>query len=432
MSTTSERVPRVLLAVTGGIAAYKACELLRELQKAGCEVRVTMTADAERFVGKVTFQALSGHDVADDLYAYPGSPIPHIELSEWADVACVCPATANVLGKLAAGIADDCLTSTMIAFDGPVVVAPGMNVRMWRNAATQANVATLEERGMRMAGPVSGRLACGDVGEGKLEDVQVICDAVLAELDRLHLAGALPPASLPSGPLAGKGVVVTAGPTRERIDPVRYISNDSSGKMGYALAAEAASRGAHVTLVSGPVSIAAPEGVEVVRVESAAQMLEAATDAFADATVAVCCAAVADYAPVSVADHKLKKGVDELGSIRLARTPDILATLSAGKGDRIVVGFAAETDDLLANAQAKLDRKGCDMIVANDVSCPDSTFGSDTNRVALLRHGDTEYLPTMEKREVAAAILDRVEDLLREAGEEAHEAAEAAPAGEGA
>lgn len=383
---------RVLLAVCGGIAAYKACEVLRGLQKAGCEVRVTMTEDATRFVGAATFEALSGAPVATSLYEYPGSAIPHIALAEWADAAVVVPATANVLAKMASGIADDCLTTTLLACACPVLVAPGMNVHMWRNVATQANVSTLRERGVRFAGPDSGRLACGEVGEGKLADVGEIVAAALAFL-------------VPHD-LAGLRVLVNAGPTHEAIDPVRYIANRSTGKMGYAIAEAAARRGAEVTLVSGPTSLPTPAGVRRVDVESAAQMHDAMLAEFAAADAAICSAAVADYAPAAPADHKLKKSREHLDAIALTETADILADLCAAKGERTVVGFAAETDDLLAHAREKLAHKGADLIVANDVSRPESTFGADTNRVALVSADGVEQLETMPLPAVANAILD--------------------------
>ena len=396
------RAPRVLLAVCGGIAAYKACEVLRGLQKAGCEVRVTMTADAERFVGAVTFEALSGAPVADDLYDYPGSSIPHIELSEWADLAIVVPATANVMAKLACGIADDCLTSTLLACHGScaVMVAPGMNTRMWANPATQANVSALRGRGVTVVGPGSGRLACGDVGEGKLAPVE---DVVAAALDALGAASR-------ERDLADLRLVVTAGPTHEAIDPVRYIANRSTGKMGFALAEAAATRGAEVTLVCGPIPRPLPLPSEVRRVDvvSASQMHEAALSAFKGADAAICCAAVADYTPARPADHKLKKSREHLDRIELVETADILADLCAVKGGRVVVGFAAETDDLLAHAADKLARKGADLIVANDVSRPESTFGADTNRVALVSASGVEQLETMPLPAVADTVLDAV------------------------
>ena len=396
LGTEAGRRPRVLLAVCGGIAAYKACEALRGLQKAGCEVRVTMTADAEKFVGAATFEALSGAPVATSLYGHPGSAIPHIDLAEWADAAVVVPATANVMAKMACGIADDCLTTTLLACWGccPVLVAPGMNVHMWQNPATQANVAALRERGVRFADPDSGRLACGDVGEGKLAPVDQIVAAALALLAPRDLAGLR--------------VLVNAGPTHEAIDPVRYIANRSTGKMGFALAEAAARRGAEVTLVSGPCALATPAGVSRVDVESAAQMHDAMVAAFEDADAAICSAAVADYTPAAPADHKLKKSAEHLDAIALVETADILADLCARKGERVVVGFAAETNDLLAHASEKLARKGADLIVANDVSRPESTFGADTNRVALVSAGGVEQLETLPLADVADAILDRL------------------------
>ena len=393
------RAPRVLLAVCGGIAAYKACEVLRGLQRAGCDVRVTMTEDALRFVGAATFEALSGAPVATSLYGHPGSAIPHIELAEWADVALVVPATANVMAKMACGIADDCLTTTLLACHGccPVLVAPGMNVHMWQSPATQANAETLRSRGVHLVGPDCGRLACGDVGEGKLAPVDQIVAAARAALG--------------AGDLAGLRLVVTAGPTHEAIDPVRFIANRSTGKMGYALAEVAVARGAEVTLVSGPTALGCPAGARRVDVVSAAQMREATLAAFEDADAAICCAAVADYTPARPADHKLKKSREHLDAIELVETADILAELCAAKGERVVAGFAAETDDLLAHATEKLRRKGADLIVANDVSRPESTFGADTNRVALVTAAGVRQLETMPLRAVADAVLDAVRDL---------------------
>lgn len=394
LHAVGERGQHVLLAVCGGIAAYKACEVLRGLQKAGCDVRVTMTEDAERFVGVTTFEALSGAPVATSLYEYPGSAIPHIELAEWADAAVVVPATANVMAKMACGIADDCLSTTLLACACPVLVAPGMNVHMWQNPATQANVGTLRERGVSFVGPDSGRLACGEVGEGKLAGVDEIVEAALALL-------------VPRD-LEGLRLLVNAGPTHEAIDPVRYIANRSTGKMGYAIATAATRRGAKVTLVSGPTSLPTPAGVRRVDVESAAQMHDAMLAEFEGADVAICSAAVADYTPATPADHKLKKSREHLDAIELIETADILADLCATKGSRVVVGFAAETDDLLAHAKEKLERKGADLIVANDVSRPESTFGADTNRVALVSAGGVEQLETMPLADVANAILDTV------------------------
>ena len=394
----------VLVCVSGGIAAYKACELVRSLQKAGCAVRVAMTKAACEFVGPITFEALTHEKVLVDLFEENDDPIAHITFSDWANVAVVCPATGNVMAKMVAGIADDALTATLLACDCPVLVAPAMNVRMWKNAATQANVQVLRERGVHVVMPDTGLLACGDIGEGKLAPVEDIAKAVLQVAK-----GASRPQDL-----AGKTIVINAGPTREAIDPVRFIANASTGKMGYAIATEALARGAKVRLVSGPVSIEAPAGADVIPVVSAAQMLEASLEAFEGADAAICTAAVADYTPKRKADHKLKKSVERLDIIELVETEDILAALSARKGERVVIGFAAETNDLIAYAQAKLARKGCDLIVANDVSRKDSTFGADTSKISFVSADGVEELETMPLPEVARAIIDRLAHLLGE------------------
>lgn len=410
---TDAGAPHVLVAVTGGVAAYKACEVVRGLQKVGCDVRVTMTAEATAFVGPTTFEALTHHGVLTGLFATgheADDPIAHITAAEWADAALVVPATANAIAKLACGIADDALTTALLALPAtkPMLVAPAMNVHMWQAAATQANVATLAARGVQIVSPETGRLACGDVGEGKLASVDVIVAATLAALR--------PPAE---GPLSGRRIVITAGPTHEAIDPVRFIGNRSSGKMGFALAKAAVAAGAQVTLVAGPCDQSTPAGADRVDVVSAAQMYEATNAAFADADAAICAAAVADYTPAAPADHKLKKGREELDHIDLVRTTDILAALSADKGDRVVVGFAAETNDLIANAQAKLARKGCDLIVANDVSRADSAFGSDTDRVTFVTADGCEELPTLTKARVADEIVKKVVALLSDRQTEA-------------
>ena len=391
---------RVALFVTGGIAAYKACEVLRGLQKEGCEVRVAMTRSACELVGPRTFEALSGHHVTLDLFDDETSPIPHIDLAEWADLALVAPATANVIAKMAHGIADDAVSTTLLACPCPVVVAPAMNVHMWQNLATVANVETLKARNYLIVGPESGRLACGETGAGKLASPEQIVSAALYRLRA-------------RGDLAGRRIVITAGPTHEPVDPVRYLSNASSGKMGYAIAAAAAAHGAHVTLISGPVSLPEPAGVGVIHVTTASEMLDATQDAFATADAAILAAAVSDYRPDKSADHKLKKAHEHLGSIELVETRDILASLCSQKGDRVVVGFAAETNDLLANAQAKLARKGADLIVANDVSRTDSTFGADTRRIALVSPVGITQRETRPLPEVADDVLDATRDLLR-------------------
>ncbi|NLH91478.1 MAG: bifunctional phosphopantothenoylcysteine decarboxylase/phosphopantothenate--cysteine ligase CoaBC [Atopobium sp.] len=410
----------VLLVVTGGIAAYKACEVLRGLQNAGCVVRVCMSDEARRFVGTTTFAALSEHRVLTGLFDDETDPIPHVEWAKWADLAIVVPATANVIAKIAAGIADDAATSTISALPRAtaLLVAPAMNVNMWESAATQSNVQLLQSRGAHFVGPEHGRLACGDVGTGKLASVaQIVEEALdlLAESAAVDALGGnlLAPAAPVTQDLIGVRILVTAGPTHEAIDPVRYISNASSGKMGFAIASAALARGAEVILVAGPCNQPTPIGVKRVDVISAAQMREAALAAFEDADVAICAAAVADYTPVHpVVDHKLKKDREHLTSIKLVETTDILGELCEKKGSRIVVGFAAETEDLVANARRKLASKGCDMIVANDVSRTDSTFGSDTNRVTFVSENLVDPMDTLPKRQVANELLNRVVDML--------------------
>lgn len=400
--------PHVLMCVCGGIAAYKAVEVLRLLQKAGCEVRVASTQDGLRFVGSATWEGLVHHPTPTSLYGWAESSIPHIYLSEWADAVLVVPATANTLAKMATGIADDLVSSTLLAVpsEKPMLVAPAMNVHMWRSAATQQNVETLKARGVRVVMPVEGHLACDAIGEGKLAAVEDIAGAVLEALGSREDADS-------SRALVGRTVLVTAGPTHEAIDPVRYIANRSSGKMGYAIAEQAARRGAKVVLVSGPTMLDVPEGVRRVDVVSAAEMYDAAVAAFDEADIAICAAAVADYTPAKPADHKLKKAYEHLDMLELVETRDILAALGslkeAGSKRRYVVGFAAETDDLIANAFKKLEHKGCDLVVANDVSRTDSGFGSDTNHVSLLSASGVEELPTMTKTEVAARLLDAIE-----------------------
>lgn len=386
----------VLLGVTGCIAAYKSCEVVRLLQKRGARVKVFMTEHAAQFVGPVTFRALTHEEVAIELFDHPSDPIHHISLAQEPDLVLIAPATANVIAKMAAGIADDLMSTTLLATKKPILLAPGMNTGMWTATATQANVDTLKARGVGFIGPDSGYLACGDVAVGRMSEPAAIVDAVAQKLVQKQ-------------DLAGKTIVVTAGPTHEPIDPVRYIANRSTGKMGIALAAAAQARGAQVKLVLGPTSEGLPAGVEFLRVETAQQMLEAAETAFAHADVAICAAAVADYTPKIKANHKLKKTVDPLDRIELVETVDILATLSREKNGRKVVGFAAETDSVLDYAQEKLLRKGCDAIVANDVSRDDSGFGADTNKVWWVTPAGTEELALMPKRALADALLDRIE-----------------------
>lgn len=384
----------VLLCVTGCIAAYKSCEIARALQKAGVRVKVCMTEHATSFVGPTTFRALTREEVAVDLFDNPSDPIHHISLAKEPDVVLVAPATANVVAKVAHGQADDLLTTTVLATDAPVVVAPAMNVGMWQAEATQKNIATLEQRGFDIVRPATGYLACGDTGEGKLADVDDIVARTLVALET-------------SQALAGERVLITAGGTREAIDPVRYIGNRSSGKMGHALARAARAMGAEVTLVTASTQLSIPFGVEGDRVESAAQMLDAVSQRFDACTMLICAAAVADYAPAHPAPHKLSKADGELTHIDLVKTADILAEMSRVKGKRVVIGFAAETNDLVRRARAKLERKGCDAIVANDVSRVESTFGSDTNAVTWVSSQGVEELPCTGKQALAFELLRR-------------------------
>lgn len=384
----------VLLCVTGCIAAYKSCEIARALQKAGVRVKVCMTEHATSFVGPTTFRALTREEVAVDLFDNPSDPIHHISLAKEPDVVLIAPATANVVAKVAHGQADDLLTTTVLATDAPVVVAPAMNVGMWQAEATQKNIATLEQRGFDIVRPATGYLACGDTGEGKLADVDDIVARTLVALET-------------SQALAGERVLITAGGTREAIDPVRYIGNRSSGKMGHALARAARAMGAEVTLVTASTQLSIPFGVEGVRVESAAQMLDAVSQRFDACTMLICAAAVADYAPAHPAPHKLSKVDGELTHIDLVKTADILAEMSRVKGKRVVIGFAAETNDLVRRARAKLERKGCDAIVANDVSRAESTFGSDTNAVTWVSSQGVEELPCTGKQALAFELLRR-------------------------
>lgn len=403
-----------LVCVTGCIAAYKSCEIVRLLQKAGVRVKVLMSEHATHFVGPTTFRALTHEMVAVGLFDDPQDPIHHISLAQEPDVVLVAPATANVMAKMAHGIADDLLSTTLLATNRPIVIAPAMNTGMWEAAATQENLSTLIARGCEIVRPACGRLACGDVGSGKLASVEDIAQRTLEALGRTiagDASGNL--AQECAGLLQGKHVVVTAGGTQEAIDPVRYIGNRSSGKFGYAIASAAHAMGARVVLVSGPTNLPCPDSVHRIDVVSADDMFQAVDAAFDGADILVCAAAVADYTPVRKADHKLKKANERLDCIELVETRDILASMSARKGDRVVVGFAAETDNLIEYASSKLASKGCDAIVANDVSRSDSTFGSDTDKVTWITADGAEELPCMPKNEAAFEILRRAALLYR-------------------
>jgi phosphopantothenoylcysteine decarboxylase/phosphopantothenate--cysteine ligase len=384
----------IVVGVTGGIAAYKACELVRLLAQDGATVQVVMTGNAQQFVTPLTLQALSGRPVATDTFSLTQeSEIGHIRLADQADAIVIAPATANVLAKMATGLADDLLSTILLATRAPVVVAPAMNVHMWEHPATRANVATLEGRGVRIAGPGSGSLACGWEGAGRLADPAEIVEAIYTVL-----AGQ---------DLAGERIVVSAGPTREALDPVRYLSNHSSGKMGFALARVARRRGAEVTLVHGPVALTAPPGVVSVPVVTAREMQRALTRAFAGATALVMAAAVADYRPREVSERKLKRREAAPGPLHLTENPDIVRGIARAKKHRTVIGFAAETGDGEGEARRKLAEKGLDLIVLNDVTAPGAEFGGDTNVVRLLdRHGADVRLPVLPKDEVAGRILD--------------------------
>ena len=387
----------VVLGVTGGIAAYKACEILRLLQKQGIDVFVVMTKNACQFVTPLTFETLSGHPVATDTFVRPDTwEVEHIALAKRADLFLIAPATANIIGKMACGIADDMLSTTVMATRAPVMIAPAMNTGMWENPATQQNIATLVSRSVHVVTPATGHLACGDSGAGKLEDVAVIAQRALDVLAEKR-------------DMEGLRVMVTAGPTREALDPVRYISNRSSGKMGYAIARAAQRRGAQVTLLTGPVAIEPPQGVKVVPFMTTQELLDRALACAQEQDVIIQSAAPADYRAREIAPQKIKKQGGEDMTIELVENPDVAATLGRAKRyDQTFVGFAAETNDVLAHARGKLIKKNLDMIVANDVTAPGAGFDVNTNIVNLITGEKMESLPLMSKDEVAGRILDAV------------------------
>jgi phosphopantothenoylcysteine decarboxylase/phosphopantothenate--cysteine ligase len=387
---------RVLLIVGGGIAAYKSLELTRLLRKAGVAVRPILTQAGAEFVTPLSLGALAEQKVFAELFSLTDEQeMGHIELSRAADLVVVAPATADLMAKAAGGLANDLASTTLLATDKPVLMAPAMNVRMWEHAATKRNLATLRADGVAFVGPDEGAMACGEYGPGRMAEPPVIFEAIMALLGK----GA--------SPLAGKRALVTAGPTAEAIDPVRMLTNRSSGKQGYAIAGALAALGAEVTLVSGPTALGVPVGVTRVDVESAREML-AACEAALPADVAVCVAAVADWRPADASGRKLKKGAGTPEPIVLVENPDILASLSKdARRPRLVVGFAAETNDLEAHAKAKLARKGCDWIVANDVSVA-GTMGGDRNAVALVSASGIEQWERMAKDEVARRLADRI------------------------
>lgn len=388
---------QIVLCVCGGIAAYKSVELLRLLQKAGAEVKVVMTTNSKHFVGSMTFEAISGHPVFSEMYGgNPDAKMRHIAWAEEADVVVIAPATANIIGKLANGIADDALTTFMLAVTAPKIICPAMNTHMYENRAVQRNLDLLEADGYIIVDPGEGELACGAVGAGRLPEPLYIFDRV---------AGVFVPKDFKD-----KKVLVTAGPTREFIDPVRFVSNPSSGKMGYAVAKAAADRGADVTLVSGPTGLDTPFGVQHVDVVTAAEMSEAVFSRMEEVDIIVKVAAVADYTPVEKSDHKIKKADGGI-SVSMERTVDILAELGRRKKHQILVGFAAETQDLKKNALEKLKKKNLDMIAGNLVGDSAIGFNADTNKISLFfRDGNIEELPVMDKESAAHLLLDRIRD----------------------
>ena len=397
---------RILLIIGGGIAAYKSLELIRELAKRAIKTRAILTRAGAEFVTPLSIGSLTGDKVYSDLFDLTDeAEMGHIELSRSADLVVVAPATADLMAKAANGLANDLASTALLATDKLVLLAPAMNVRMWEHRATQRNLRTLIDDGAMIVGPNEGEMACGEYGPGRMAEPAEIADAVEDYLARVS-----------SGPLKGKRILVTAGPTHEALDPVRYIANRSSGKQGYAIAEALRDLGAEVTLVSGPTELRAPAGLKTVRVESARQMLAAAQSAL-PADCAIMCAAVADYRPEIETEHKIKKERGGLTNIKLAENPDILKTLASMKDarPRLVVGFAAETDDVVNHARAKRLRKGCDWIVANDVSAgAHCAMGGDLNAVTLITAEREERWPELDKHEVARRLAGRVADALRD------------------
>jgi phosphopantothenoylcysteine decarboxylase/phosphopantothenate--cysteine ligase len=384
----------VLLGVTGGIAAYKSAQLVRDLQEAGADVRVVMSRAATEFITPMTLQALSGHPVHLDLLdSAAEAAMGHIELARWADLVVVAPTTADFMARLAAGRADDLLATVCLASDAPKLLAPAMNQAMWRDPATGANASLLQQRGFRLVGPAEGVQACGDTGTGRMEEPATIARAAAGLFE--------------SRLLDGLRVVVTAGPTREAIDPVRYISNHSSGKMGYAIARAAAEAGARTLLISGPVELETPDRVERVDVMSAVDMYDRAMASLEDCDVFIACAAVADYRPGEIAGEKIKKSADTM-NLALVKNPDIVAAVAAHEQRPFTVGFAAETSDLTRHARDKLERKKLDLVVANDVSGPDGGFNSDSNAAILLWPGGEREVPLVSKQVLADELIREI------------------------
>lgn len=387
---------KIVLGVTGGIAVYKAVDLVSRLRKQGCEVRVVMTEHAQKFVTPLTFKEISGNRVAVSMWdGNQEFNVEHIALANWADAFVVAPATANILAKMAYGLADDLLSTTLLAAQAPIIVCPAMNTGMYENPATQENIAKLKTRGVTVMPPAVGKLACGTSGAGRLPEPQQIVEFISGFFARRE------------GDLRGLKVLVTAAGTREPIDPVRFVGNRSSGKMGYAVAQMAAERGADVLLISGPSALAIPANVRAVKVETTNEMLKACLTAYGDMDIVIKAAAVADYRPHDVADQKIKKKTDDALTVVMDKNPDILKTLGGLKTHQVLVGFAAETQNLLANAREKVVKKNLDMIVANDVTAAGAGFNADTNIVKFLfASGEVRSLEQMPKVDVANCILD--------------------------
>ncbi|OPJ56903.1 bifunctional phosphopantothenoylcysteine decarboxylase/phosphopantothenate--cysteine ligase CoaBC [Alkalithermobacter paradoxus] len=391
----------IVIGITGGIAVYKSCDIVSRLKKLNANVNVIMTKSAAEFVAPLTFQSLSQNYVVVDMFEEPKTwDIEHISLAQKADLFLIAPATANIIGKIANGLADDMLSTTVMATKAPVLIAPAMNTNMYENIIVKSNIDKLRELGYKFVDPEEGRLACGDVGKGKLASPEVIVDSIVKILTTER-------------DLEGKNILITAGPTVEKIDPVRYITNRSTGKMGYAIATEAVKRGAKVTLVSGPTKLDKPTGLEkFIPIESAKQMYDAVIENMNEQDVIIKSAAVADYKPKHIADRKIKKTDDDL-VIELDRNKDILKELGEIKKDKILVGFAAETNDLIENAKKKIEKKNLDFIVANDLLQEGAGFGVDTNIVKIIdKNGNIENYPKMTKTEISNIILDKIKLLL--------------------
>ncbi|HKG21148.1 MAG TPA: bifunctional phosphopantothenoylcysteine decarboxylase/phosphopantothenate--cysteine ligase CoaBC [Blastocatellia bacterium] len=413
---------KIALGVTGCIAAYKAVEVMRGLQKRGAAVQVVMTSSATQFVAPLTFQAISGYPVISATFAPTDDPeIKHIQVAQSVDLLLVAPATANALAKFAHGIADDFLSTLYISTTAPVLVAPAMNVEMWAHPATQENVRILRERGVYFVDPGEGYLACRTVGAGRLAEPEEIVARAIEIIEKSQTRPAGEGSATPltargtfvgryNKDLAGEHVLITAGPTYEAIDPVRGVTNRSSGRMGYAIAEAAEARGARVTLVSGPVALKPPGGVDLIRVRSASEMYSSVMEHLPASTIVVMAAAVADYRPVRAAGQKLKKG-QETFVLEMERTEDILAAAARARSAQVLVGFAAETQNVVENARKKLAEKGCDLIVANDVSAADAGFDVETNRITLVTSEATREMPLITKREAADVILQAALDV---------------------